>query len=387
MSNFSTDDCMHCGLCIDVCPTYRATGIESDSPRGRLWLMRAVEEQRLDLNDIQPALERCVQCHACESSCPSNVDYSGLLQQHLKPRSSLIGWVTSKKHLSNFCGLGLRVLSRLKLFACVRKLPSSKFARALMLIPERPRGFNAKQTVYAAQGELRAKVALQLGCVERQIHADVIDDFIAVFNQQGFEVHIPSQQNCCGAIHYHSGEVDRGIELARASAKQLSSFGYVISLSAGCSSHLQQQSGADFYHDPLTFLATQGLRGALRDVPQTACWVMPCHLKHLQHDSQLVNKMLSDIPQLQLLDFADSDLCCGAGGAAMVGQPQLSAAMGAAKSKCLSAADPQLILSSNAGCRIQIDAHLRLSGEQQRTQHPLKILRLALGIDEHPHGG
>ncbi len=374
---------MHCGLCIETCPTYKVSGIESDSPRGRLLLMRAVHEDRLELSDIQPALERCVQCHACESSCPSNVDYSGLLLENLNARKSFTAKVMASKTLSNLAGIALRLLSRLKLYRLPGLSMHSKAARGLMLCPEKASAFDSQRTIHPALGELRGKVALQLGCVERQIHGTVLNDLISVFTHQGFELHIPPQQNCCGAIHYHSGDIEHGKDLAESSSQQFANFENVIVLSAGCSAHLQRHSNTNIYFDPLIFLAKHGLRGDLNPINQQVAWMIPCHLKHLHQDWQMVGELLESIPQLKIVDVDDSDLCCGAGGTAMLSQPHLSAEMGQAKAQCLVNADPQQILSSNVGCRIQIDAHLRMLGSDQRTTHPISLLRFALGIDKH----
>jgi glycolate oxidase iron-sulfur subunit len=333
--------------------------------------MRAANENRLANSDIQDALNRCVQCHACETSCPSNVQYHELLVEHLPPRNNFVGKVMASKTMSSIAGVIVRFGAKLKL----NKLPG-----VFALLPDKAHAFSSAQTVYPAAGELRAKVGVHLGCVESQIYADVIDDLIAVFTHQGFELHFADQPSCCGAIHAHNSDLKSGNQLAAQTSDAFIEFDNVITLSAGCSAHLQTNSSQARFLDPLVFLAENGLRGQIQQLDSKIAWVVPCHLLHLQQNWQAISKMLSGIPGVELLDFKDSDLCCGAGGSQLISQPQLVQQMGREKSKSLIASGAEEILVSNSGCRLQIDRHLRAQQHTHQSKHPLQLLRLALGV-------
>ncbi len=376
-------DCMHCGLCLQSCPTYRLTGKETDSPRGRLALLRAEAEGRISHSQIQESLNRCLQCGACETVCPSAVPYQQLLTHHKEATTPQrqrrrLSFLFSSRRRLRWLGALARFARRCGFLRWFRPYGTSVLHRLAQAVPQQPKKFRfppAKS--FAAHPPQRGTVSLHLGCVDPELFGEVLEDTIAVLCAEGFEVKIPSQPACCGALEAHGGAHQHGVARAQATLQALSNTDAIIAPAAGCAAFLHE-FGQDKVWDPMAFLAAQGLRNPLHPIAESVVFDPPCHQQNLLHSSEATRQLLSAIPQLRLLPHQDADLCCGAAGIQFMRSPRLSMELGAEKAKHLLAAKADRVLNGNSGCRIQIESALRGQNSQLPVQHPICLLRQAM---------
>ena len=402
-----TLDCVHCGLCLSSCPTYRVTGRENSSPRGRIYLMRGVAEGRLPLEAAAEEAALCLGCRACETACPSGVQYGALLEQ---TRDAVAR-----------AGLRDDLPGRLERFALRRIVPRPRVLGALMtflaavqalrldrlvlpLLPARLRGMHAllppipaaaeRRPLPArvpAHGEPRGRVVLFEGCIMPEMFGAVNRATAAVLAHQGFEVLVPQGQGCCGALQAHSGELDAARELARANVAAIPAedVDAVIVNSAGCGASLRElehwigDDGAALsrkVRDVCEFLAEVGLRGPLSEVPQRVAYDDPCHLVHAQGVAKAPRELLGRIPELELVLHDDPGACCGAAGIYNLTQPAMSGDVLDRKMDRLAAVRPDVITSGNPGCLMQLRAGAEARKMACSVQHPIELLARALGV-------
>lgn len=377
-------DCMHCGLCLQDCPTYLATGLETDSPRGRLALMRAEMEGRIEAPEIGNALDRCVQCHACEVVCPSDVPYHSLLQsfqeRHPNPQLTqrLSFWMGSTRRLRAVAGLA-RFAQRRHLLPIAEKLAPKKLRRMMQTVPEAATAFHpAPGTDYPAIGEPRGKVRLHLGCVDSNFFGSVLQQTVEILNHEGFEVSIPKQPSCCGALEAHSGAGDVGRLRGTETLKALSGFDAILVTAAGCQAFLHELDPREKVMDPLEFLLSQGIRSTLQPVAQHFALDPPCHKQNVLGTPDAALEIMRRIPGLEIFDHPNADECCGAGGMAFLREPELTDAIGQRKAEALIRVKPQVVVSANSGCRIQIEASLRKQGSDLKVMHPIHLVHQSI---------
>ncbi|MDA0666384.1 MAG: (Fe-S)-binding protein [Planctomycetota bacterium] len=377
-------DCMHCGLCLQSCPTYLATGLETDSPRGRLTLLRAEMEGRIEAPAIGNALDRCVQCHACEVVCPSDVPYNSLLQgfqeRHpdLKTTQRLSYWLGSTRRLRAISGLA-RFMQRKSIQALAQKVAPKKLQRMLQAIPQTPTAFHPTSGAsYPAIGKQRGRVSLHLGCVDSNFFGNVLQQTVELLNQEGFAVSIPAQPSCCGALEAHSGAGAVGRLRGTDTLQALSGFDAILVTAAGCQAFLHQLDPREKVLDPLEFLLEHGIRSELKPVVQQFALDTPCHKQNILGTPDAALEILRNIPGLEILPHPYADECCGAGGIAFLREPEMTDAVGKRKAAALLSVKPQVVVSANSGCRIQIEASLRKQGSDLKIVHPISLLHQSI---------
>lgn len=378
-------DCMHCGLCLQSCPTYNITALETDSPRGRLFLMRAVAEGRLAAEEAAPALDRCVQCRACEPACPSKVPYAQILHEHQSlhgsGKSKIHNLVSSKPRLG-FAGRALRFSRRAGLLKLGAKLPMKRLRRATQMVPQNPQLFRpAPGTKFAAIGKQRGSVALHLGCVDAELFGNNIQDSIAALTHEGFEVVCPQQPSCCGAAAAHDGQREQGYKSGNQTLHQLAGFDAIIVPAAGCTAFLNSLDESAGVVDPMIFLHRVGVRTELKPLNRKVVYATPCHRQNILGDAQEMRHAMTGIPGLELVESEESEMCCGAGGAAFLQQPELTDAIGARKAKFLHQSGASQVISGNPGCAMQLQAKLRERNANIQVIHPITLLREALALE------
>jgi glycolate oxidase iron-sulfur subunit len=407
-------DCVHCGLCTASCPTYAEVGNENDSPRGRIYLMRAVTDGRLELNDeVRRHLDLCLDCRACETACPSGVQYGRLIEPFRvamqqqdeeterknhdwfhrrilfgmfpyadKMRRALIpARIAQKLWLDRmFIGLGLW-----------RLLPA-RLGRLVTLLPPLKKASPPLPDVLPAKGALRARVALFTGCVADVMFRETHWATARVLQENGCEVVTPPAQACCGAIHFHAGSSEPARELAdqNVAAFNLGDVDAVIVNVAGCGSMLKdyghhwhddkqpdRQRLAGKVKDVSEFLDELGLVPPEGELHLTATYHDACHLAHAQRVVEAPRNLLRQIPGLRLRELPESLLCCGAAGTYNLTEPEMADRLGERKLENIRSTGAQVVVTANAGCLLQIQREARMRGERLQVVHPIDLLDLS----------
>jgi glycolate oxidase iron-sulfur subunit len=402
-------DCVHCGLCTSACPTYVELGNEADSPRGRIYLMRAVTDGRLDLNaDVRRHFDLCLDCRACESACPSGVQYGkliepfrihmartgvatqqlGFLQRfmlfHLTPFARRMRWLLAPMRLLQWTRLD-RLLDKFGLF---RILPRSMRQMHAMLPRLKPH-YGRLPEVLPAEGTKRARVALFTGCAADAFFPETNLATARVLQRNGCEVWVPRAQVCCGALHYHAAREEPAQHLA---ARNCEAFGpdldAVIVNAAGCGAMLKDYGHLLHGHpaadagrklaarvrDVSEFLVELGPVRPEHPLPVRAVYHDACHLCHGQQIRRQPRQLLEMIPELELVPLAETEICCGAAGSYNLTEPEMAERLGERKVKNILATGARVVFTGNVGCQLQIGRYLRRHRPDVCVAHPVDAL-------------
>ncbi len=402
------DACVHCGFCLQACPTYIALGDENDSPRGRLVLMRALVDGTLPATDpdIDTHIGRCLGCRACETACPSGVPYGELLEAtratlaEVRPiawRARAILWLFASPAWLAVALWVARLLRATGLAALAAWLPGAiGFPAAMLAATTRPRWLNWRRYAWPGAGA-RGSVALLSGCVMDGLFAETNRATARVLLANDFTLRAAPGQRCCGALHVHAGDAEGARRLARANIDAFLRSGatYIGVNAAGCGAMVKQYHKlliddpayagraaevAARARDVTELLADAGPRpGAPLATPDRAAiaYDPPCHLLHAQRVSTAPLAVLRAIPNLRMVPLLDADQCCGGAGIYNLVHPRTSDAVLGAKLARIAVSGATLIATGNPGCIMQIGAGLSRRGLHARTVHPIDLLDAA----------
>lgn len=389
----STSDlqaCVECGLCLPHCPTFRLTGDEAASPRGRLNAMSAVASGRLGLDhEFDEVMAFCLQCRACEAACPSLVPFgramegaraevSNLRRRGRRLRLRVFGRWIARRRLVSVASLGAVVAQRLGMWSVPRRLRRGlKGLRSLSWRRESTLGYES-----AAGGDT---VGLLAGCVMDPWFGAVNRVTIDLLEAAGHRVVVPSGQTCCGALAAHEGAAGDAARMARINSEVFGDVDHVVATAAGCSAHLAgydhwgASTIADRAIDALVLVAAAIEDGRLPTLDPGGTRVAlhdPCHHRHAQGITTEPRTVLR-AAGLEPIDVDPTGMCCGAAGAYSLSHPETSAALGESKAAQVGATRCAVVASANPGCEIQLRSHL---GEAVRVAHPLEIYAEAVGV-------
>jgi glycolate oxidase iron-sulfur subunit len=402
------DTCVHCGFCLQACPTYINLEDENDSPRGRILLMRSVYEGSLDVRDesVRTHIDRCLGCRACEPVCPSGVPYGHLLEatratllaeRPLAPVARLILAVFARPWLLGIALRGSRLLRATGLPALGAWLLKGRLAFALGMLasthPVLPR------RRYAAKGSgERETFALLKGCVMEGLFAATNRATERTLIVNDYRMVDARGQRCCGALHAHSGDLETARKLARANVAAFERSGaeFVVTNAAGCGAMMKEygyllQDDAAWadraagvsakVRDVSELLAAAGPKPPNAAVPATVTYDAPCHLVHAQRISAQPVQMLRAIPGLELVPLTDADQCCGAAGIYNLIEPETAEAVLAPKIRNIAETRAAFVATGNPGCLMQIGAGLREARVEAHAVHPVELLDEAYARD------
>jgi len=425
------DKCVHCGFCLPTCPTYLIWGEEMDSPRGRIYLMKAGIEGRVQMtSSFVEHFDRCLGCLACVTACPSGVQYAPLIEkqraqiEHRHPRGGSDGLFRSllmavvpypaRMRLAMLPMLVFGPLLRLmtggssttaaistrpdgtegtlwqRITAAIRLAPPVTWSSLVDSVPEHT----------AAVGSERLKVALLAGCVQRLSFGKVNHATVRVLAAEGCSVHAPGAQGCCGALPLHAGRIEQARALARHNIEVFEKAGVdrIAVNAAGCGSAMKEY-GELFAGDPAWAARAKAIAEKVRDVtellvelgeqrairrPLTARVVYhdACHLAHGQGVRAQPRTLLQGIPGIELLSPAESEICCGSAGIYNLVQPEPAAQLGMRKVRHIAALSPDMIATANPGCTLQIAAAARGLGHDWPIFHPIELIDASIhGVD------
>ncbi len=404
----AVETCVHCGFCLPTCPTYVTLGEEMDSPRGRIFLMKAALEGGLTINETLPYIDRCLGCLACVTACPSGVRYADLLTPYRaraeKQRSRPLG---EKLRRTLVCetlpyptrfrwaaGLG-------QLAAPFQRFLPSALTTLLSLLPdELPPPAKPLPRVYPALGERRARVALLAGCVQQVLAPEINWATLRVLARNGVEVVIPAGQGCCGSLLLHAGEEAAARRLARQNLRAFSlEVDAILTNAAGCGSGMKEygllfkgeteeaaaRELVNKVKDVAQFLDELGIDAPApaRLQPLKVAYHDACHLAHAQGVSAAPRRLLQRIPNLQLLEIPESELCCGSAGIYNIEQPALAEKIGRRKAENILQTGAEAVATGNIGCLTQIRTHLQRLNQPLPVWHTLELLDRAYPVNSN----
>ena len=407
--------CMHCGLCLPTCPTYDATKLERNSPRGRIALMRAIADDRLDVTQaFGDEMYFCLGCLACQTACPAGVNYAELFE-HARaeveekrvlssPKRNLIraftlNWLFMDLRRLEVVGKMLRLYQQLGLQTAVRR------SGVLTLFPKRLRELEAMtpqvQPAFSAEliapltpavSQRKYRVAMLTGCAQDLTFSDVNRDTVEVLAQNGCEVVTPAEQSCCGSLHAHNGAWTLAQQLARRNIEQFppEQFDAIITNAGGCGSHLKHY--ASLLADDAAYLKRAKLWDAkVKDIhewlaqikirnPQSpirnsvVTYHESCHLTHGQKVVAQPRELLRAIPGLTLIELPEANWCCGSAGIYNLTQPEMANDLLARKIKHIKSTGATTVATGNPGCLLQLINGAAQEGLKLRIVHPITLL-------------
>ena len=409
-------DCVHCGLCTASCPTYVETGNENDSPRGRIYLMRGVRDGRLELgHEVRRHLELCLDCRACETACPSGVQYGKLIEPFrvgmeqqaaaggAKPKTDdwfykyilfgLFPYPDKLRQSLRPARIAQKLgLDRLLINTGLWRLLPSRLGRLVTMLPRLEKPLPPLPEFMAAKGRRRGRVALFTGCVGDVLFRQTNWATARVLQENGCDVLVPQNQACCGAIHFHAGEEAPAREMADTNAAVFDPSGVdaIIVNVAGCGSMLKdyghhwhdsrqrhREHFASKVRDCSEFLDQLGLIPPTGEIRLTATYHDACHLVHAQKVREQPRNLLRKIPGLKLVELPESELCCGAAGTYNLTEPEMAERLGRRKLNNIRSTGARLVITANAGCLLQIGREARMQGEKLKIMHPMEVLDLS----------
>jgi glycolate oxidase iron-sulfur subunit len=400
--------CVHCGLCLNSCPTYVITGLETESPRGRIFFARAIEEGEIPLTPaVQQHWELCLQCRACEAVCPSGVPY-GRIMEHARAqldaappangrsrrlRRFFLRQVIARPRVLPFAIAPARWFARSWLRPIARRLllrRAGMLARGEAQLPRRPGApFRPGAVLPHVEGASQEAVVFT-GCVMSELFGHVHRATVQVLAGRGVQPIVPRGQLCCGALHAHDGDIDYARKLARKNIEALEPTGdaVVVVNSAGCGAAMKEYG--DLLKDDAHFAErARRLSARIRDAtefvaslesrpagsfPARVTYQDPCHLAHAQRIREQPRELLGALSGCELVETPGADMCCGAAGLYSLVQPEMSAELRARKSEQFRSARPDVVATANPGCQMQYEAAVREAGIDARVMHVMEIL-------------
>ena len=381
-----TSDCVHCGFCLPTCPTYVLWREEMDSPRGRIHLMDARLDGSIALNaTVATHFDRCLGCLACLSSCPSGVRYDRLIESTRAAVEEEVERPLADRLARDLVFRVLPYPSRMRV--ALRLAPLGRALPGRLGAPARaaPRWRSAESVpaLTPASGERRARVALLTGCVQSAVFSDVNAATARVLAADGYEVVAPPQ-GCCGALSVHAGRLEEGKAFARAVIDAFEDVDLVVVNSSGCGSHLKElgwllgdgraEGFAARVRDVGELLAETEPRAPRHPLAVRVALQDPCHLRHAQRLPLSMQAALAGIPDLEVVEPAEQDLCCGSAGIYSVTQPEAARELGDRKAGHVVATGAAVYASANPGCLVQIANALRRAKSALPAVHPIELV-------------
>ncbi|ASV69443.1 MULTISPECIES: (Fe-S)-binding protein [Cytobacillus] len=404
-------DCVHCGMCLESCPTYEQTGQEQHSPRGRVYLIKSVAEGKLTVNEeFMDPVFACLDCRACTTACPADVDVGGLIEEargQVRQAIPLKGWKKSvnKLFLHGIFPHENRLQTLGGLLKFYQKSGMQTLVRKTKLIQIMPKHLvdmegvmpkihssvkkkHRNGSVIKAKQETKREVAMLTGCVMDVMFSDVNESTINVLTRNGNDVHIPQNQTCCGALHVHAGDRDMGRKLAKQNILAFENDDTVIVNAAGCGCMMKEygelfkeepewrekaEALADKVEDISKFLYDTGYEKPKASLNKRITYHDACHLAHGQGVREEPRDLLLNIPGVEMVHMPNADRCCGSAGIYNITNPEMAGAVLASKMENVPD-DVEMISMGNPGCMLQMAIGVKNHGRSQKVVHTVQLL-------------
>ena len=403
-SEADLSQCVRCGLCLQHCPTYIETGLEAESPRGRLYLIRAISEGLIAPTvNTMGHMDMCLQCRNCEAVCPSGVKYGRIMEgaraEVLGSKQAPLAWrlralflreVVARPHRLEIFARVLRLYRVLGLRAVAERIPGLR-DRVLLAPSISGRAFTERGVIARPDGALKWRVALLTGCIMPLTYGRVHRATARVLARNGCEVTAPPSQVCCGALHAHNGDLPTAMRLARRNIDAFlrEDFDTIVVNSAGCGAAMKEyrelladdpeygqkaQRFSVLVKDVNEFLVDLPLERPAAGMERMVTYQDSCHLAHAQRISRAPRGVLASIPGLNLVEMAHPDRCCGSAGVYSLTQREMSLRLLEAKIQDVASTGAEIIVTANPGCMAQIEAGLRRHRRRGRVVHTVELL-------------
>jgi glycolate oxidase iron-sulfur subunit len=386
-SRLSDDDlatCVHCGLCLDACPTFRVTGLETESPRGRIYLMTQWKRGTMPFDEEQVKhIDLCLGCRTCEAVCPSGVPYGRIIEAGRADvddiRRPSAKRTASRVALQQLLAHPGRLRAAGAATRLAQKLRLTSVARSGRMLPRlRPQFRAPAGNVAPAAGKRKYRVAFLVGCVMPILYPQSHAAAVRLLQLAGCDVWFPPGERCCGALFAHNGDLESAERLREANMRTYAAgeFDALVVDSAGCGAHLK-----DFYpelkgrvKDLTEWLAEVGLPEPAQDVKVRVAYQDACHLAHAQRIKKQPRDLIKSLPGVALVEMRHPDICCGAAGLYSTLEPKMSNRIMQEKLDDLLATRADVVSVANPGCQMQLEAGLRSRGSSMKVEHVAETL-------------